>query len=102
MMIMLNDIIWLAYNRVRASANARNCLWRRPRIRGDWASASLDENDRGAQVEGSWDPQLHQASDLDTTYSDTKVLLGLNAMQTDFSVTARLVGASMRWPPSET
>lgn len=56
----------------------------------------MDKNDRGAQVGGGWDPQLHPSSDLYTTYSDTKVLLGLNAAETNFSVTARLAGATLR------
>lgn len=59
-------------------------------------AVSLRENERGAQVGSGWDPQWHQPTDLYSTYSDKDFLLGLNAAQTTFSLTARLAGATLR------
>ena len=57
---------------------------------------SLRENERGAGIGASWDPQHHQPTDMFSTYSDDDFRLGMNAAQTTLSAVATLTGASIK------
>lgn len=59
------------------------------------AAISLRENERGAHIQGGWDPHWHQPTDVFATFSDKDLRLGLNAAQTTLAAIAQLAGAAV-------
>src|SRR5207249_7611568 len=56
---------------------------------------SLRENERGTQIGAGWDPQSHQPTDVDVTYSDDDFRLRLNAAPTTLVAIATLTVATV-------